>query len=261
MKNRQNHLTKGCLPSIIKSKKIEYVRPKKIKSNVGNWKTPLPLEFYVDYETVTDIVSDFTEMPYSEYENMIYLVGVGWESQHNNAVEKKGWNFRYFVVNRLNSAEERRILTEWKIFMDNLANVHYQTTDYKIFHYGHHERSSFDAALEKHHFNWDITEWFDVHKEIILKEPVVVFGALTFGLKEISNALYKNELIKTKWPNDSVCKDGLDALILAKECHDDAIKKKVSMKVLPIMKDIIRYNEVDCKVLWEIITYLRNNHC
>ena len=25
--------------------------------------------------------------------------------------------------------------------------------------------------------------------------------------------------------------------------------------------NIIHYNQVDCKVLWEIVTYLRNNHC
>ena len=28
----------------------------------------------------------------------------------------------------------------------------------------------------------------------------------------------------------------------------------------PVMRDIIYYNMVDCKVLWEILKYLRNNH-
>ena len=27
-----------------------------------------------------------------------------------------------------------------------------------------------------------------------------------------------------------------------------------------IMKEIIKYNEVDCKVLWDILRYLRENH-
>jgi hypothetical protein len=27
-----------------------------------------------------------------------------------------------------------------------------------------------------------------------------------------------------------------------------------------VMKDIITYNEFDCKVLWEILTFLRINH-
>jgi predicted RecB family nuclease len=28
----------------------------------------------------------------------------------------------------------------------------------------------------------------------------------------------------------------------------------------PIYKDIIDYNEVDCRVVWEIVNYLRANH-
>ena len=32
------------------------------------------------------------------------------------------------------------------------------------------------------------------------------------------------------------------------------------MTNLPLMDDIARYNEVDCKVMMEIISYLRANH-
>ena len=32
------------------------------------------------------------------------------------------------------------------------------------------------------------------------------------------------------------------------------------MTNLPIMEEIARYNEVDCKVMMEIIQYLRTNH-
>ena len=28
----------------------------------------------------------------------------------------------------------------------------------------------------------------------------------------------------------------------------------------PVIQDIIKYNEIDCRVLWEIINYLRKNH-
>ena len=32
------------------------------------------------------------------------------------------------------------------------------------------------------------------------------------------------------------------------------------MTELPLMQEIIRYNEVDCKVMMEIVRYLRTNH-
>ena len=27
-----------------------------------------------------------------------------------------------------------------------------------------------------------------------------------------------------------------------------------------VMKDIVKYNEFDCKVLWDILSYLKENH-
>ena len=36
--------------------------------------------------------------------------------------------------------------------------------------------------------------------------------------------------------------------------------KGVSMAELPLMEEIARYNEVDCKVMMEIVRYLRTNH-
>jgi predicted RecB family nuclease len=29
---------------------------------------------------------------------------------------------------------------------------------------------------------------------------------------------------------------------------------------LELMREIERYNEVDCRVMWEVISYLRNHH-
>ena len=35
---------------------------------------------------------------------------------------------------------------------------------------------------------------------------------------------------------------------------------KLNLELQHIMNDVVQYNKVDCKVLYEIITYLRNNH-
>ena len=43
-------------------------------------------------------------------------------------------------------------------------------------------------------------------------------------------------------------------------CDEEAKKKGVPMTDLPLIKEIGRYNEVDCKVMMEIVRYLRTNH-
>ena len=32
------------------------------------------------------------------------------------------------------------------------------------------------------------------------------------------------------------------------------------MSQLPLMNEVVRYNEVDCKAMMEIVRYLRTNH-
>ena len=48
----------------------------------------------------------------------------------------------------------------------------------------------------------------------------------------------------------------MTAMVNAWKCYRDCANPAKS----DIMKDIAKYNEFDCKVLWEIIEYLRKNH-
>ena len=63
--------------------------------------------------------------------------------------------------------------------------------------------------------------------------------------------MYKHKLISTRL--DSECSNGLIASVNAWNVyqeHPDPVNSQ-------IMKDIIKYNEFDCKVLWDIIKFLR----
>ena len=90
------------------------------------------------------------------------------------------------------------------------------------------------------------------------QEPVVVRGALRFGLKAVANAMHAQGFVETNWANSPV--DGLGAMVGAWRCDDEARRSGVTMISLPLMDEIARYNEVDCKVMMEIIRYLRVNH-
>ena len=68
----------------------------------------------------------------------------------------------------------------------------------------------------------------------------------------------KHKLIRTNWDSRNPCSNGLNAMLLAHKAYKDSKGELDDSNV--IMNSIIHYNQVDCKVLWEIITYLRLYH-
>ena len=98
--------------------------------------------------------------------------------------------------------------------------------------------------------------FYDLNK-VFISEPVTVRGALDFSLKTIAKALNKHQLINSVWDTSSPCSNGLNAMILANNLYE---KNPVDIDQEPIMKEIIYYNEIDCKVMWEIHELIRKNN-
>ncbi len=76
-------------------------------------------------------------------------------------------------------------------------------------------------------------------------------GCLNYGLKNVAKTFYKYGYIKTIWDSGSSCADGADAAIGAYRVDKETRKKNVSFKSDPLAQEIIKYNEVDCKVMVE----------
>ena len=77
-------------------------------------------------------------------------------------------------------------------------------------------------------------------------------------MKSVANSLYKLGAINTLWGDGLT--DGLGAMTGAWVANEEAILKNISMNEIQLTKEIEKYNEVDCKVMWEIIKFLRENH-
>ena len=93
--------------------------------------------------------------------------------------------------------------------------------------------------------------------KLFREEPIVVKGSLKYKLKSISKAMYNLNLITTSWDSSNECSSGLAAMLIASKLYKNNKNITNNNK---IMKDIIKYNETDCKVLWDILRYLRKNH-
>ena len=119
---------------------------------------------------------------------------------------------------------------------------------------------AYNAARPRHPArseNWPALRWFDFLKRVFRSQPVVVRGALGFGLKPVAQAMHSHGLVATQWGSGPV--DGLGAMIGAWWSYDEASKKHVRVKDIDLMQEIQRYNEVDCKVMMEIVRHLRRS--
>ena len=232
------------------------VRPPRIRAARGEYHKAAALEFYVDFETVSDLADDFLSLPEKGGQPLIFLIGCG----HLEAGE---WSFRSFVVDRLSEPEEGRIIQEWLTHMDSTGLRVDSGCAPLVIHWSPAEVSNFETAYnsarERHKRpNWPSPRWFDFLRRVIHEEPVVVRGALAFGLKAVAKAMHAHGLIETVWEDGPT--DGLGAMVGAWWCQGEARRLGVPMGQIGLMQETRRYNEVDCKVMMEIVRYLRRNH-
>lgn len=234
------------------------VLPGRINKTRHEWFCARGVEFYVDFEFCSDLNDDFSNLPRKGGQPLIFMIGCG-------HVENGRWQFNIFVTENLSEVEEGRIIREW---FDHMAEVRdrlsVQDTAPRIFHWSHAEVSSlktaYNSAWNRHNQppDWPELAWYDFLQNVMRREPVAVRGALKFGLKAIANAMHSQGLIETNWADSPV--DGLGAMVGAWRCDEKARDLGVPMSTLDLMQEIARYNEVDCKVMMEIVRYLRANH-
>ena len=246
------------LNSIIKINQQNKIKilPKVIKNDLSDWKTPLlGKEAYIDFETISDIFAPFSELPNQKNTDMIFMIGVGWESPTD------GWKYKKFICNKADLDEEFRIMNEFMTFIQSFEKKFYWCAERRFWDVA--ERRQFDRLTDisrdseqldiiSDQWKLNLDNWIDMCN-IFKSEPIVIKDCFNFGLKNIANAMYKHKLISTRL--DSECSNGLVASVNAwnvYQQHPEPIKSE-------IMKDIIKYNEFDCKVLWDIIKYLRKN--
>ena len=233
------------------------VRPARIAAARAEWLDP-PLDFYVDFETVGDLDDDFARFPERAGQPLIFMVGCG-------HVEAGEWRFECFIADRLDEPSEARAIDAWFAHMDAVRARLAPGSRAMVVHWSPHERftleEAFDAAVKRHpekdwrHPDW---AWFDFLARVVREEPVVVRGAHGFGLKAVANAMCDLELIETRWDEGPV--DGLGAMVGAWRCEREAARGGVRLIDTDLMKGIRRYNEVDCKVMMELVRHLRRHH-
>lgn len=258
------------------------VRPEVIKRPESKWDTPMFLDFYIDLETFSEIEIMPIDIHNSKMEhNIIFCIGAGYE-ENGKWVHKKFYMDDYDPEEGTHLENEKKMLDEFFNFVidrtDKYTNK-YKPTDIfncvpRFFHWAHAEPTVFGKANERHGFEWgtviETVEWIDLYKEFV-KIPITVKGSYRFDLKSVAKAFYKNDLISTIWNDDII--DGYQVVVEIGKYFNfmNKYKRMTSSEKSrnrreyrhqqQIFQSILKYNEVDCKVMWEIVTYLRNHNC
>ena len=227
------------------------VQPERVTVEEERWRGSPPLEFFVDFETVSDLNDDFSAFPQAGGQAMIFMIGCG-------HVEEGEWKFRCFIADRLDPESEARIVEAWLAHMDELSQ-RFDVEDPRIFHWADAERAWYASARGRHpDEGWRDLNLFDLLKRVFRAQPVFVCGAHDLGLKTVAKALHARGLIETSWGDSKV--DGQGAMVGAWRCDAEARRKGIRLADTELMEEIQEYNEVDCRVMQEILYYLRANH-
>ena len=236
----------------INRQNTDLILPKKIESNMFNWKI-CENEMFVDFETISDIFSSFTELPLQKPIDMIFMIGVWYKSTITN-----NWEYKKFKSKKATYEDEYIMMDEFVKFTKDHNNpkLWFWSAEKKF--WNRSEKRQFDMAtdnIKRSNIsdNWDINTWVDM-LELFKQEPIVIKDCFKFGLKHISKAMKKHNLISTSL--ESECTSGMSAMVKAWKCYKDFEQPDKC----PIMQDIAIYNKFDVSVLHDILSYLRNNH-
>ncbi len=268
----------------------DIVWPRAIQNNYRNWQHieeegPIPIEFIIDFETVQNFtlspsleVQNFGPMNYAS--QIIAIVGVRHIDLNGQMHDED------FVIENLNIDAERKMLDKFYQYILTTAKqlgksnqgimsfikslVGFTTTDdlldnVNLYHWGNHEPASIKAAMKRHPgAPWAHTallkeNWLDF-LDVMRDEPIVVKGAVSgFSLKTIVRAMHKHGLITANY-NESTVSDGLSAMIQISKLAIEANQTGQKLSEMPEMRNIVKYNALDCLAVDQIIDCLRKNN-
>jgi hypothetical protein len=235
----------------INKKSKSLMLPKYMKHNVQNWKEQKDSDFFIDFENADGSFIGSTSMPFANTEKCITTIGVG----RFLFDQKKIWDYVCFTTeNGITLESEYDMLHNFYSYMKKQKGK----DNFRWFHWSKAEPSMWRAAMERHEkrvkrWKWSF-EWVDM-LDIFKKEPIVLKGCFSYKLKEIAQKMYDYGFIETIWDKaNHTCTNGMDAIIQTIKAS-----KKTDGTTQKLWNEIKLYNEIDVKVIAEIMDYLREH--
>lgn len=189
------------------------------------------IEIFCDFETLNNFLGN---------ENMIYLIGMTIKYPDGKI------DYEHFLANDNTNECEKEIVDE---FIDRINEIEEQyNMDAIIYCWSKAEDNFIKNFNKKNNTNYYIA--FTDLLEILKKNKILVKNNIYgFGLKNYVEAMYEHKMIDKNY-KDGDCDSGDKSIINAIRYYNDQDEKSLN--------DLIKYNEIDCTVMYKILNFLRN---
>jgi hypothetical protein len=231
----------------VKQKKSFEILPTFFSDKTRNAMQPHTVELYLDYETFvykksTEIIQDV-----DFGKTFVYLIGCG-------IVRNGTWTFFSFLLESLTDEAQQKLFSDW--YLSCIQPLQEANVDFQIYSWGPTEKNLYEKiTLDMNLFSGGKkkTNYTDL-LQVFRNESIAMTGLSGYSLKKMASAMYKGGCISTVWTTTSEIKNGADAMtkgesLFLSETFDEDVKNT-----------ILQYNEIDCKVMWEIVDYFRVHH-
>jgi hypothetical protein len=164
------------------------------------------------------------------FSDRIYLLGI----YHRGG-------YRSFFADTLDIESERKILNE--------AAEYISTNKISgLYHHYNYDKREIMSRVKGWNTVFDRIEWIDTWR-VFLENELVVKGLYDLKLKNLWKAMKSHGMLTTSCLAEN-CKNGEDSLYLAHRYYNQAEGAA--------RESLLLYNEFDCRVIWDILSYLKN---
>lgn len=199
------------------------------KPIMGNYVCPSvkDVEVFLDFEYMYSFSAD---------ENIPYLCGIGYVTREPDNIT---WNFEYILLDDISMASRTKMCENITKILEKIKATH-------IYTWSDVDRRLLTNECKKFNLDNNICnlKWIDLYK-FCLNNHINFKGAKGYGLKEIGRVLNENKLTDINWEKNLSSSSTVGAM---KHYYKN-------MKWNP--KNIIDYNEIDCRMTYEILKNLR----
>ena len=188
------------------------------------------LEYYIDFETIL-----------RDNQNYVYMIGLGY------AHKSCGWVYKCFVLDELNEVSERKMYDQFISYINDVNRsfkVNYQPLFY---HWSSVEPNQLNKLITNLKLPQNDIKWFDLYK-YFRDNIITIKGAFSHSLKSIGRGMFVNKLINTFWDENSL-KDNKIGIL--------AYNKYIQKNDTGEFDDVVKYNEVDCEIMYDILMVVR----